>query len=191
MRIRGLTHTPAFVTASEEHRLIDAIDGGEWIPHQLRRVQHFGYVHDPEAQSIDSTIAVGELPRWVSAISARLPERVNQLTVDEYQPGHGLRRHLESVRFYGDAICILTLGSSCTLTLDRIARADRHDVPLPVGSLVILESAARFFFRHGISARRSDVIDGRAVKRTRLITLTFRRVLTSRLTSGRATAWSS
>jgi alkylated DNA repair dioxygenase AlkB len=183
MRIRGLTHTPGFVTASEGQALLDAIDGEPWRPQELRRVQHYGYAHDNGAKRIDGSMCLGELPPWSTTVVERLRAhtRANQLTVDEYRPGQGSRSHVENIPCYGDVIATITLGSTCVVTLDRTGRRDRYDHPLTPGSLVLLDGAARFFWRHGIRARKLDVIDGRTVRRTRLVTLTFRRVLERRV----------
>jgi alkylated DNA repair dioxygenase AlkB len=44
-------------------------------------------------------------------------------------------------------------------------------------SLVVLKGEARYGWMHGIPARKSDDVEGRTLKRSRRVSLTFRKVI--------------
>ena len=46
-------------------------------------------------------------------------------------------------------------------------------------SLVVLKGEARYGWMHGIPARKNDDVSGRTVRRSRRVSLTFRKVILS------------
>jgi alkylated DNA repair dioxygenase AlkB len=57
----------------------------------------------------------------------------------------------------------------------------RTGVQVPIliepGSLYVMQGEARYQWKHGIMARKSDVYSGRRIQRGRRISLTFRTVI--------------
>ena len=51
------------------------------------------------------------------------------------------------------------------------------DVYLPPRSLLVLTGESRQLWKHGIAARKSDLVNGVRVKRERRVSLSFREIL--------------
>lgn len=182
--ITGLTYREDFITRCEEEALLDSIDAAEWQDDLKRRVQHYGYRYDYKARRVDASMFLGELPRWAEGVADRLRVHglvANQLIVNEYLPGQGISAHVDCVPCFGNIVASVSLGSACVMTLDRIGRVDSVHLPLAQRSLLLLDGPARFFWRHGIAARKTDIIRGQKFRRSRRVSLTFRRVLERRI----------
>ena len=100
------------------------------------------------------------------------PRPLNQLIVNEYEPGQGISAHIDAPCF-GPAIATLSLGSACVM---RFSNGDRHeDVWLDRRMCVVLTGPARSEWTHAIPTRKSDPRHGRRLARSRRLSLTFRR----------------
>ena len=166
------------------------IDEDAWVTDLKRRVQHHGYRYDYKARSIDTRDALGPLPEPLAGLARQLADDgifavpPDQVIVNEYLPGQGIAPHTDCIPCFGPVIASLSLGSACTMRLTGPARngQDRDetiDLRLHPGSLLVLSGDARYRWRHGIPARKSDMVDGVRVPRSRRVSLTFRTVLTS------------
>ena len=182
MVVPGLGYEPRFVTAIEGARLIDAVDGEPWLTDLKRRVQHYGYRYDYKARRVDRSMYLGPLPNWAGAAADRLvaeghmADPPDQLIVNEYAPGQGIAPHVDCVPCFGPVVCSLTLGSACVMQLDAVGGTKATSIPLEPGSLLTLEGDARYIWRHGIPARKTDRHDGRIIPRARRVSLTFRTI---------------
>jgi alkylated DNA repair dioxygenase AlkB len=182
MNIPGLRYVPDFIDKTEEQRLLDAIDAEPWLHDLQRRVQHYGYKYDYRVRRIDRSMFLGPLPAWSSELQTRLRPTLmpDQLIVNEYEPGQGITKHVDCSRCFDDVICSVSLGSSCIMHIDPFDKARRVEVPLAPRSLIVLSLEARYWWRHAIPARKSDVIGGQRTPRSRRVSLTFRKVLPSK-----------
>jgi len=181
--VRGLSYTAGYLTAEEQQRLLATIDGLPWLGDLRRRVQHYGYRYDYSRRSVDRDLYLGPLPDWAAELAERLrldghvPRDLNQLIVNEYLPGQGISPHVDCIPCFADTVLSLSLGSACVMTLSRRDGGEPVDVLLEPGSLLVMSDQARYEWRHGIAARKSDVHAGRRVARGRRVSLTFRTVL--------------
>lgn len=166
--------------ADEQAHLLAAVDSQPWQSDLRRRVQHYGYRYDYRARSVKPDMYLGPLPPWALALAQRLySARIfstppDQLIVNEYEPGQGIAPHIDCVSCFGPVVASVSLGSTCIMELAR----DEESLALLLhpGSLLILAEDARFHWRHGIRARRSDLHAGLRWVRSRRISLTFRTV---------------
>ncbi len=178
--ISGLTYVGDYLCPDDQIRHLAIIDSQPWLTDLKRRVQHYGYRYDYRRHTVDPARHLGPLPDWARELADRLYDDgfcslvPDQLIVNEYLPGQGISSHVDCVPCFGDAILSMTLGSPCVM----VFRRDRQQVPvlLEPGSLVVLEGEARYVWKHGIPARKTDVIDGRKVVRRRRVSMTFRTV---------------
>jgi alkylated DNA repair dioxygenase AlkB len=172
--IEGLVLSKDFVTRAEERALIDAVDKEKWNTSLSRRTQHYGYTYDYTYRNVVKPAA--PMPQWCDFVIDRLMERgvitvrPDQMIVNEYLPGQGIAPHIDNVRLFKDGIVSLSLGSATTMSF--INEGVKHDVCLPMRSVISLHGKARYDWKHGISPRKTDC----GVQRTRRISLTFRKM---------------
>ncbi|KKB10988.1 DNA repair protein [Devosia geojensis] len=172
-----------YVTEPTEAALIEHIDGMPWLGDLRRRVQHYGYRYDYRARRVTRDSYLGPLPDWLDALARQLavegkyPRPPDQVIVNEYLPGQGIAAHVDCEPCFGQVVASLSLGSTCVMEFTDVRSGEMLTHPLERRSLLVLKDEARFTWKHGIPARRSDVIDGVATPRGRRVSLTFRTVV--------------
>lgn len=126
---------------------------------------------------------VGELPIWVNQyvermVSAKLiANKPDQLIVNEYMPGQGIANHIDCEPCFGDTIISLSLGSKVIMNLTNRSTKEVVPIILEPRSALLLRGASRYDWMHGIIGRKTDRINDVKWKRTRRISLTFRKVI--------------
>ena len=101
----------------------------------------------------------------------------DQVIINEYEPGQGIAAHIDCVPCFGNHIASLSLGGAVDMRFDR--RGEAHNLRLMPESLLGLSGEARLKWRHSIAARKTDIVDGQRVVRSRRVSLTFRTVRVS------------
>lgn len=186
---KGLFYIPDLISNAEEIALLSAIDGQSWLLDLKRRVQHYGYRYDYKARKLVPSMYLGPLPEWTAFIVDRLnsgchmPERPDQMIVNEYVPGRGISTHVDCVPCFGPAICSVSLGSQCVMDLASVNANEKTSVVLERRSALVLTDEARYLWRHSIAGRKTDRIQGLAVPRGRRVSLTFRKALLTAATT--------
>lgn len=181
--IKGLKLIEDFIPQDFQEELIDKIDEGKWLNELKRRVQHFGYKYDYRARMINNSMKVNDLPEWVSPVVDRmLDEQIlivapDQMIINEYQPGQGITKHVDCVPCFGGQIVSLSLGSPTVMEFQNLVKNEKIIKVLNPGSLLIMEGESRYNWQHGIPSRKSDLINGKRIKRSRRLSLTFRKVI--------------
>lgn len=173
--IPGLQYLPDFITANEEHTLIEIIDQQPWLNDLKRRVQHYGYKYDYKARAVTADSYLGSLPDWLMPVTQKLPFKPDQAIVNEYLPRQGISAHVDCVPCFSDTIASLSLGSGAVMQFTN--GLEKHDLYLEPRSLIILSGPARYEWTHAIPARKSDMVDGFKIERGRRVSLTFRTVI--------------
>lgn len=177
INIPGLTYISNYISSEYEEKLLKLIDTHEWNLDLKRRTQHYGYKYDYTARSLDASYYLGEMPYWVDELCSKLHgagtfiEKPDQVIINEYVPGQGIALHIDCVLCFEGIICSLSLASGCImdLTNDNVKKF----IYLEPRSLLILKDDARYKWKHGICAKKSD----NGVKRQRRVSLTFRKVI--------------
>ncbi|KAG2425074.1 hypothetical protein HXX76_013983 [Chlamydomonas incerta] len=152
--------------------------GTGWEVLAKRRVQHYGYRFDYLTRNVDLAKPLGPLPAWAAQLAARIGElpqvsmRMDQLTVNEYEPGVGLSPHIDTHSAFTGPIISLSLGSAAVMELRRGEAA--RPLLLPPRSLLIMGGESRYAWQHYIPHRLSDVVEGESLVRGRRLSLTFR-----------------
>jgi len=183
MRVPGLRYFPNYIPAKEHFSLLDAIYRQEWQTDLRRRVQHYGYRYDYRRRNIDLSMFLGELPPWGKQLGQRLYEDgylsslPDQMIVNEYLPGQGIAPHVDCEPCFGDTIICISLGSQCVMDFIQRATGQKVSLLLEVGSVLILQGAARYDWQHGIAKRQTDEYDGLRFARQKRVSLTFRKVV--------------
>ena len=163
--------TPNFITEALEQRLIQhcqqALDEDSFEARDGRsRVRRFGYDYSKEGKFLCA------IPEWAKIIAYTL--NANSLGINEYPPGKGIIRHVDSPAF-ADPICIVSLGSGTTLTLEP-SSGETIKVFVPARSLFKFTGEHRFW-PHWIEEKKTDTdpATGLEVPRGLRYSLTFRR----------------
>jgi alkylated DNA repair dioxygenase AlkB len=177
--IPGLRYVPGYLDAGEHDRVLGIVSGPGWQDAGGRRIRFHGHWY----HHTKGVYPVGDLPDWALALAARLchdglmPYVADQLIVTEYQPGEGIRPHVDASLF-ADVIVGVTLGSTCVMEFAR-AGHQTQGVLLEPRSAMVLAGEARQEWQHAIPARTEDEWEGRTLPRARRVSLTFRKLLES------------
>eukprot|EP01063_Lacrimia_lanifica_P015840 TRINITY_DN22500_c0_g1_i1.p2 TRINITY_DN22500_c0_g1~~TRINITY_DN22500_c0_g1_i1.p2 ORF type:complete len:306 (+),score=103.50 TRINITY_DN22500_c0_g1_i1:53-970(+) len=200
-----------FITEEEEGVLQEYFNRAGWDADTGlgRRTQQWGYCFDynemtvvNEARPLPDILApIFDRMRSIPSDGATFPfpTRPQQMIVNEYTPGQGIHPHVDRGCF-GDVIATLSLGSACTLELDRgdaggsvvvkgdmtgapsyavqatgAAKSKYHKaIPFPRRALILLKGPARRQWTHGIPFKTYDDFGHGRVSRGTRVSLTFR-----------------
>jgi alkylated DNA repair dioxygenase AlkB len=182
--VPGLRVWRDFASDAEAAALLRRIDELPWSIALKRRTQHYGFRYDYTARSLPSEATA--IPSDLAPLLERLvtcglfESAPNQVIVNEYLPGQGVRAHVDEPRIFGPVVASLSLGAPVVMRFTRVDDGHSVAVDLPVNSLTILSGDARYKWRHAIAARRSDVVGGVARARRRRVSVTFRCALTAK-----------
>ncbi len=182
--IPGLTLVSDYLSFDDQSRLLTIVDQGVWLTDLKRRVQHYGYVYNYKKRQLDPSMYLGALPDWAQSLAERLyadgfaPALPDQVIVNEYQPGQGIAPHVDCVPCFADTILSISLGSACVMDFTPLKRKrDAIHALLQAGCLLVMQGEARYDWKHGIAARKRDLIEGQIIERQRRVSLTLRKVI--------------
>lgn len=181
--IDGLRYIPNFITNTEAQVLLQKIDAHPWMTDLKRRVQHYGWKYDYTARRVDETMRLGALPDWLMELVHKLQQEghflkpPDQVIINEYQPGQGIASHIDCVPCFEETIASLSLSSPCVMDFIHADTGEKTSRLLEPCSLLLFSGDARYRWKHGIAARKSDKHDNQIIARGRRISLTFRNVI--------------
>ncbi|XP_017007976.3 tRNA (carboxymethyluridine(34)-5-O)-methyltransferase ALKBH8 [Drosophila takahashii] len=189
----GLLVISDFVSEDEESTLLKAIgeDGRRsestgTLKH--RNVKHFGFEFLYGSNNVDPSKPLEQsIPSACDILWSRLPNSAStwdwstpdQLTVNEYEPGHGIPPHVDTHSAFLDPILSLSLQSDVVMDFRR--GEEQVQVRLPRRSLLIMSNEARYDWTHGIRPKHIDVVPSSSgglttQSRGKRTSLTFRRL---------------
>lgn len=181
LNVPGLSYLAELLNSEQESLVLAQVDSRPWQTDLKRRVQHYGYKYDYKARRVAPSMFVGELPPFAVSIGRRLadsglmPAMPDQLIVNEYLPGQGITPHVDCEPCFQDFITTVSLGSVYTMDLIEVETGEIKSIRLELGSCLVFSGPARYQWKHGIKARKTD--DGQ--RRGRRVSLTFRSVIVS------------
>jgi alkylated DNA repair dioxygenase AlkB len=179
--VSGLLYIPHYISQPHHDFLFETIDAQSWRGDLARRTQHYGYVYDYRAKSVDAASRLGDLPAWLQRIAVQLvadglmPKAPDQAIINEYAPGQGIASHIDCVPCFDDVVISLSLAAAVVMDLKQ----KENHVPLLLEprSLLLLRSEARYHWTHGIAKRQQDTVNGTSFPRERRLSITFRNVI--------------
>ncbi|MFD5813134.1 alpha-ketoglutarate-dependent dioxygenase AlkB [Streptomyces sp. NPDC127038] len=185
--VPGLFHIADWLGPEACDEMLDGIGSEVWSTELRRRVQHYGHRYDYGRRSVTAdartAAAAPPLPPWALRQAERLVREghmdryPDQVIVNEYLPGQGISAHVDCVPCFGPVVAAISLGSACVMDFTPPGGGERTGVRLAPGSLCVMTGPARYDWRHGIAARRSDPDGAGRVPRGRRVSVTFRTVL--------------
>lgn len=195
--VPGLIIIPNLITANEEKILFKELSAGSWEETPIeenigkqpsrRRVRHFGYKFDYSTRRA----APENLNNWPKFLEPYVIKAQNEIrravndrnwtcdqgTVNEYLPGEGIAKHVDTHSAFKDGIGSLSLGSDTIITFACPLDYLSHDIYIPRRSLFIMTKESRYKFTHQMIQRKTDKIDNVQVPRGTRISVTFRHTL--------------
>ncbi|KAI8095425.1 hypothetical protein BDF21DRAFT_393743 [Thamnidium elegans] len=139
---------------------------------------------------VNQAMCFGELPSYLSWLSQwvidECPDMFNtdilnreplfdQAILNLYKKGEGICSHVDLLRFE-DGILIVSLLSSCVMTLKEIATGTIIDILLNPGDILSLSGESRYQWEHGIKEQLFDTIDDQLIERGTRISVTLRKL---------------
>ncbi|MET8100825.1 alpha-ketoglutarate-dependent dioxygenase AlkB [Streptomyces sp. NPDC005236] len=187
--VPGLRYIADWLDPDACQEMLARIEGGAWSTELRRRVQHYGHRYDYGRRSVAAgsraEADAPALPSWALRQAARMAgegimdRRADQVIVNEYEPGQGISAHVDCVPCFGPVVAAISLGSGCVMDFTHPGDGKKTGVHLARGSLCVMTGPARYDWRHGIAARKSDPAGVGRVPRGRRVSVTFRTVLGS------------
>ena len=176
--IPGLQYVSGYLDGAEQDALLATVGALGWQDAGGRRIQFYGHWYQHAKGGV---YRVGDLPDWAASLANRLthdglmPYVADQLIVTEYERGEGIPPHIDAPIF-ADVIVGVALGSTCVMEFLRQGHATEQ-VLLEPGSAVAFSGDARHEWQHAIPARTADDWRGQRLRRSRRVSLTFRKML--------------
>lgn len=178
--IPGMKIITNFISKAEHDQLMNFIDNkAEWSNKLKRRTQHYGFEYDYDDFSSPPkpTTPIPEIFQNIVIQKLKLQNIPDQCIVNEYIPPQGIGKHTDHVKHFEDGIYSLSLISCYPMEFFNETTKETKTFTLPVNSLLILTGESRYKWKHSIKACKTDVLDGKQVKRMRRVSITLRKVV--------------
>lgn len=185
----GLRMQYDWLSLEHEQDLLEEIDAQKWNTKISRRTQHYGreYVYSkkttageaPPLETVPEIEHVGKL-LFERGIFDRMPE---EALVNEYYRNQGIAAHTDA-KVFGPVVVSISLNADCVMKLSHSTKCPTPiDVFLPRRSLLIMEDAIRYEWKHEIP-KTVRYYDDEGVQHTkpddyRRVSLTYRTFATN------------
>lgn len=161
---KGLIVLLDFITDEIEKKLLSLL---EWDESKMknRQVQHFGYEFIYGTNTVDHNKPLDrkiptECDELWNILDEKCPQfkgfRPDQLTVNKYEPGHGIPSHCDTHSVFEELIISLSLNASIVMEFKN--GQNHFSKLLPRKSLLIMSDESRYGWTHGIVPKTSDVV---------------------------------
>jgi alkylated DNA repair dioxygenase AlkB len=180
INFNGFSLINDYLTEAEEKKLIDQINDQEWVVDYQRRLQYYNYRNEL-FEPYDLIPIPYKIPDFLEKIIDKMitdnivTERPDQIIINEYKPGEGLRPHFDRKDYYKNVIVGISLASGTMMEFYRMP--EKKKIYIPRRSLYIIKDDARYLWKHGIPPRKKDEVDGKEIPRQTRISITFRTVI--------------
>lgn len=181
--VPGFQLYPDFISEALEAALIEEIDNQPWVVDYDRRLQYYGYRNELE-KPYDLVNFPVPIPPKIYQLSQEivkkggLLEQPDQVIINEYDPGQGIRPHKDR-NYFQNQICGVNLGSGCVMQF--IKSGEKLEVEIPRRSIYVMQDEARTKYKHAIPPRKKDKLDGNVKHRDRRVSITYRKVKMKRV----------
>ena len=181
--VPGFTLHRDFITPSMEDALMNEIDNQKWVVDYDRKLQYYGYRNELE-KPYDLVQFPVPMPPLMQQLSEQIVERnilinqPDQVIINEYLPGQGIRPHKDR-NYFENQICGINLGSGCIMRFLKGAYV--VDIEVPRRSLYVMQDEVLYKWKHAIPPRKKDIIDGNVQHRERRWSITYRKVKMSKV----------
>lgn len=197
----GLIYLPNYIGDSYARRLIEFLTqkssseqtdaNSNFIDLKRRKIKHYGYEFRYGTNDCDETKPLTDEESRMPALCDDLLDKMlndrlidarpDQLTVNYYEPGHGIGAHVDNTTAFDDYIVSLSLMSAVIMEFRQKENKKFAKLLLEPNSLVVFKGQSRYKWTHAIPERKHDLIlnDQKQFivnKRQQRISLTFRKI---------------
>lgn len=154
------------------------IDSRPWLVDYKRRLQYYGFRNELE-KPYDLVEFPVQIPPKIYRLSEEivkqgiLEEQPDQVIINEYDPGEGIRPHKDR-NYFKNQICGVNLGSGCVMQF--IKSGEKIEVEMPRRSIYVMQDEARTKYKHAIPPRKKDKFGEDVEHRERRLSITYRKV---------------
>ncbi|CAF0720566.1 unnamed protein product [Brachionus calyciflorus] len=193
----GLTYLENYIEDSYAKKIIDFLTDKDENQNTVtdlkkRKVKHFGYEFRYGSNNCDDTKPLTNPENKMPEILKDLFDKMlndnlihvepDQLTVNYYEPGHGIGPHIDNTVAFDNYIISFSLVSAAMMEFRQKETKKLVKILLKPNSLLILKRESRYKWNHSIPERKHDLItnsNGQLIveKRQKRISLTFRKVI--------------
>ncbi|KAL5636892.1 hypothetical protein ACGC1H_000762 [Rhizoctonia solani] len=111
-------------------------------------------------EELEQTLSGPEIPPDVrQKLFSPVPGQARQAILNRYNPGEGIKPHIDLPNRFADGIIIVSLANGIVMDFAHEAKKKAISAWLPPRSIVIMEGEARWEWTHGIAYRESDIVD--------------------------------
>lgn len=167
--IPGLFIYENFIDEQKQKELLQVIYEQEWSNELSRRVQHYLKKYDYKKSS--ALIDAPQEPEIFKTIFYPVI-KYEQIIVNEYKPGQGISAHIDSPVF-DEPIMSVSLGSATTMIFSTNLK--KVSIYVKPGTLLKMTGPSRNSWKHEIKKNKTDKVDGKTVKRSTRVSITFRK----------------
>ena len=139
---------------------------------------HFGYKFDYKTNLVDLSAPLDNpIPDCVLEVIKLITPLIsispNQLTVNIYEPGQGIPKHVDTHSIFTSQILSVSLGSDVVMDFKNPSSGQVRPVLIPARSLTVMSGESRFLWHHGITPRKTDALHD-VIPRSLRVSLTLR-----------------
>ncbi len=181
--LNGFSIIHDYVTPDQEKKLLKKINESEWVVDYQRRLQYYNYRNEL-FEPYDLIPIPNKIPKYLDQLINQMildkiiDQKPDQIIVNEYKPGEGLKPHFDRKDYYQNVIIGLSLGSGTIMEFYKNKPIpEKKKIYIPPRSLYIIKDDARYIWKHGIPPRKYDEINGKKIPRETRISITFRNVI--------------
>lgn len=174
-KLIGLITIPNIITEELEKNILKEIYSKEWRSDLKRRVQHYYHVYDYTSKNaLVKTDDPGPFVKELEDIVSKFFDcKINQIIVNEYEPGQGISAHIDKPNVFGPVVVTVTLQSDSSMVFSKSGEKDLI-VPLIRREAVVLTNDSRYKWTHEIKKNKTDIINGKRKTRGTRVSVTFR-----------------
>lgn len=178
--LKGFYLINDYLTEKEEKYLAKRINSMPWVIDYQRRLQYYGYRNEL-FKPYDLIPIPNQIPEFIEELIDKMmadniiQERPDQVIINEYEPGEGLKPHFDRKTYYKEVIVGISLLSGTTMEFTK--KPEKKKIYIPKRSLYLLKEDARYKWKHGIPPRKNDVVNGITIPRQHRISITFRNII--------------
>ncbi|KAM9080648.1 tRNA (carboxymethyluridine(34)-5-O)-methyltransferase ALKBH8 isoform 3-T3 [Megaptera novaeangliae] len=179
----GLMVIEEIISSEDEKMLLESVNWTEDTDNhnfqkslKHRRVKHFGYEFRYENNHVDKDKPLpGGLPDICDSILEKwlkegfIKHKPDQLTVNQYEPGHGIPAHVDTHSAFEDEIVSLSLGAEIVMDFKHPGGVT-VPIMLPCRSLLVMTGESRYLWTHGITPRKFDTVQASRGHKSGIIT---------------------
>jgi alkylated DNA repair dioxygenase AlkB len=190
--IPGMRVFEEIISPELEEMIIQAVENPDNSahvqPHRNFTVWEYGWIYNNGriAYELDETRRADDIPfamlelfrvvtTYLKAIGVETEFDLDHCMVNRYHPGEGIFSHIDDVNFWGDWVVGVCIGSGATMEMTG-PNNEKESIFLFPRSVYLLESDARFRWKHEIPARNADNVGGVMIPRGVRYALTYREI---------------